>query len=101
MDYLILALATWRISSLLVTEAGPMDIFERMRHQLGVRYDNNSEKYGTNALSEMLICVWCTSVWVAVLWVTLYALWPKRTKQIALPLALSAGAILVEGHANK
>ncbi len=48
MDILILMLATWRISSLLVDENGPFDIFAELRYRVGVRFDKQSKPYGTN-----------------------------------------------------
>lgn len=96
MDYLILALATWRISSLLVNEDGPWTIFERLRHFIGVRYNADSEKIGTNALSELFTCVWCMSPWIGLLWTIVWSLWPQPVLWIATPLALSAGAIIVD-----
>ena len=96
MDYLILALATWRISSLLVNEDVPWQIFGRFRSLAGVRYDENSERIVTGFWSELIICIWCTSVWVGLILMTLWGLWPQPTLWIAVPLALSAGAILID-----
>lgn len=62
---LCLALATWRVSSFLVQEAGPGDIFAQMRYRLGVRFDERSQPYGTSVLSSLFTCIWCMSVWVA------------------------------------
>ncbi len=95
MEYIILAFATWRISSLLKREAGPWDIFDKVRNFLGVKYDEHSEPYGTSMLSKMVLCVWCNSVWVGGMWAILYLISPLFV-WLALPFALSAGAILIE-----
>ena len=57
-DLVVLALATWRLSYMLVMEAGPFDVFKRLR--------------ASTKLGGLLECVFCMSVWVAL---GLYALW--------------------------
>ena len=59
---LILTLATWRIASLLAIEDGPDQIFARLRHWAGVRYDQHNQPYGENELAKGLLCLWCNSV---------------------------------------
>ena len=89
-----MALATWRVSSLLVFEEGPFMLLVKLRGWLGVYYDEYSEVQGKNAISKALTCVWCTSIWVALGFTVLYyfglAFW------VALPFALSAAAIIIE-----
>lgn len=98
MDILVLVFATWRVSSLLVNEDGPGNVFDKLRYWTGVRDNEYSQPEGTNVLSHALTCVWCVSIWIGLFWTVLYSLtgimWP------ALPFALSAGAILVEGFLN-
>jgi hypothetical protein len=50
MDFIILALATWRLSNLLVNESGPYDVFERVRARVGVYYDDYGSPQGRNEL---------------------------------------------------
>jgi len=98
-EYVILALATWRLASLFSQEEGPFDIFAKVRHFVGVRHDDHGIPYGLNTLSKGMLCVWCISMWFAVLWAVLYYLW-RDSVWIALPFALSAGAIMVERWNN-
>lgn len=51
-DLLILSLATWRVSHMLVSEDGPYKVFARLRERFGKRWG-------------ALICVYCMSIWVA------------------------------------
>lgn len=95
-EFLILGLAVWRISSLLVNEDGPLDVLGKMRHAVGVRYDEQSERYGQNELANMLNCVWCTSFWVALIVVGLYWLVPGATVMVSSLFACSAVAVIVE-----
>ena len=99
MDYLILALATWRIASLLTYEDGPFEILERLRLMLGVKHTDYG-RYSNNELARGILCLWCNSVWVGglfTLWYWLHhsAVW------VALPFALSAVAILIDEHIGK
>jgi hypothetical protein len=86
---LILALATWRFSSLLSNprERGPFDLFGKLRELVGVYYDEYSQCQGKNELAKALCCVWCTSVWVGLI---------LARGKVIRGLAYSAAAIVVE-----
>lgn len=94
-DLVILILAVWRISHMLVEEGGPWHVLERFRYRLGVRYDQYSVPYGEGMLGELLTCVWCTSMWVGAVVGVLYLVWPVLVGLFLIP-ALSGGAIIVE-----
>ena len=98
MNYLILALATWRLSSLLSIEDGPYDIFDRLRAYVGIWYDDYSIAQSNNELARMLKCVWCVSVWIGVLMTVVYWLLGDVVIWLVLPLALSAAAIAINGR---
>lgn len=92
--FILIGMAVWRLSSLLANEDGPFDLFARIRNAVGVKYNKESETYGTNWFSKGIICVWCNSIWVAGL-VAIYfsddfAIWLIHT------LALSTTAIIVD-----
>lgn len=92
----LLALATWRMTSLLVNEPGPFGIFKRLRELAGIQHDENGEIYmiPDNLLSGILSCVWCCSVWVGGIFVLMDVLIPWAD-YVFLWLAISALAILV------
>ena len=95
LELLISILATWRISSLLVREDGPSDVFAKLRTISGVKYDKYSIPRGTNFVSSLLLCVWCTSIWIAVIIAALDR--PVNILTfIRRALALSSGAILLD-----
>ena len=98
MNFLIVSLAIWRLTSLLVNEDGPFAIFERLRHVIGVRWDENSEQIGTNVIAEAFTCVRCCSVWasgIGALMLSSSVLeWALNT------LALSTVAIIIEEVVN-
>jgi len=93
---LILALATWRLSSLLVYEDGPYAIFARFRHFAGIEYDEYSNVVTKNVFAEMINCIHCSSCWIGATLAILYYLIPPPTVWVALPLALSTAAIVIE-----
>ena len=95
MTIAVLILATWRLSSLLAQEAGPRDMFARLRERLGVWYDDTGDPQGDTVLAQGITCVWCSSVWVGVVLAAAYWLAPDVAFWLALPFALSAGAIVV------
>jgi len=99
MDYLILALATWRLSSLIVNEAGPWDLLAKFRAWIGIYYDDHSEVQGKNVVARAMTCVWCISIWVA-LFLTVMKFIVPATPVLMLPFALSAVAIMIEEFVN-
>lgn len=94
-EFIVFALATWRVTSLLVWENGPFEVFAKLRHGLGVRYDESSVAYGTNWFAKGVVCPACASVWFGIGWAIAYVLW-EPSWLIALPFALSAGAMMFE-----
>lgn len=85
MRLLRLALATWRLTSLLVQEPGPYRVFVRLR-------DSQRDTEVGNALQ----CIWCTSIWVAALLIVVDRYYP----QLIDILAVSTGAILIDKAAE-
>lgn len=96
MDFLVLGLATWRLTSLLVKEDGPWDLFARFRSWAGVKFDARSEPYAATFLGSLLTCVWCTSVWVGSFLTLSWMLAPLITRFLSMPFALSTLAIFIQ-----
>ncbi len=95
LNFIISALATWRLSSLLVREDGPGDILAKLRSISGVRFDEMSRPYGTNIVSSALLCVWCVSIWVGAFIAILNKPVYIRTYLQNL-LSLSASAVIID-----
>lgn len=95
MDFLILALATFRISSLIADEDGPLGLFEWLRGRVGVKRDERGDNYGTNNFAVGVVCILCNSVWVGVVVMALYIYLEQITVWVAFPLALSAVALII------
>ena len=93
LDIIILTLATWRITSLIATERGPYAIFEKFRNRLGITTTAIPE----SEAGKLFSCIMCLSIWVAFVAVGAYcALGRDVVFWLSLPLALSAGAIIVD-----
>lgn len=90
-SFVILALVTWRVSSLLVNEDGPFYVFERIRARVGVQ---NHTVDNQRFLAQVLSCLWCCSIWVGAFWTLLLFLLPQSI-WLAIPFALSAGTIFL------
>lgn len=54
-ELVLCALATWRVTHLLVAEDGPADVVVRLRARLGESY-----------LGSLMDCFYCATVWIAV-----------------------------------
>ena len=93
---LVLALATWRVSSLVSTERGPYAMFEKYRQWMGIYYTPDGTLIEPRTESgRLLACPWCNSVWFGTLASILYYTFGEPIVWIAMPLALSAAAIIV------
>lgn len=85
---MLVGLAAWRVSSLLLYEDGPWAAFARLRSAAGV--ERSGEMTG---LATLFSCVWCMSVWIGAPLAT-FAIVGGRVADILL-LALAASAISI------
>lgn len=97
MELLILALANWRISSLLTNEDehGPYEILDKIRWIVGIEY-HEGFPYATNEIAKLFMCVWCISIWVGIIQTILMLIIPDYTTWLFLPFALSTVAVIIE-----
>jgi hypothetical protein len=79
-DMVVAALAVWRLAHMFKSEAGPWDIFIRIR-----------EKLGNSMLGRMMDCGACMSVWLSII------IFIPGTKYLVIIMAISALAMLLEG----
>ena len=93
--YVLYALAIWRVSSMLVQEEGPGDIFVKLRHKVGVQHDMHNRAYGESFISKLFTCVVCMSVWISTFFVIGDKIQGGLMRSASIPLALSTGAIII------
>lgn len=85
--FIILSLATWRLSHLITNEDGPYQMLAEFRH-ITVRY------------TKLFSCIYCLSVWLGIIFVIGYYFYPTIVFWIALPMALSGLAIVIDRWVN-
>lgn len=100
---LLAALATWRLSNLLVNEDGPFEVFDWLRAQFDVRWETEVQRHyllpgSNNEVGRMLLCIYCTSIWVAIFFVALTLLLPQVAFVVTAILALSAVSCLLDHY---
>ena len=84
LDFILLAVATWRLSYLLTGETGPFFIVQRLRTLRG--------------LSGVLSCVYCASMWVAMALLAVYQV--EVARPIVWVLAVSGGALMLRAYSG-
>jgi len=96
--FLVLALATYRMTSLLYQEKGPFNLFGVIRKMFGVIHvDKEPVGYPDTFGGNLFECFWCLSVWVGAGATLVYIFLPEISFYFALPLALSTISIIIEG----
>lgn len=100
-EFVLLALATWRLSNMLVKEDGPSHVFERMRYRLGIRHQENNPdvtyaKDPDSFFATLLLCPWCVSVWIAGLFVAVFFFSRRAARRLSYVPAISAITCLID-----
>jgi hypothetical protein len=85
--------ATWRLANLFANEEGPYMIFHKLRKWA----DRSRTRWVRRSrFATLLKCEYCNSVWFGAVFALIYRLSPDAAFWIALPLALSTGAIIIK-----
>jgi uncharacterized protein DUF1360 len=90
---LLLIAATWRLASLFANEEGPYMMFFKLRkwaERSRARWVRRSR------FATLLKCEWCNSIWFGSFLALGYWLLGENFIWLILPLALSAGTIIVK-----
>ena len=111
-DLLVLILATFRITNLIVddSESGPLGILDRLRYAIGIRYDEKSRRavvakpVWKRELAGLHNCFWCASVWYGIGIALVFWIVPSDFRWIWIailsPFALSGGALVTRKMAK-
>jgi hypothetical protein len=82
--FLVCALAAWRLAHMFTLERGPFDVFQRLRAH--------------TTLGGVLDCVYCLSVWTALLFISLAMFaWDSAAVQVFVYALAASGAALMLG----
>ena len=92
LDFILLALATYRVTRLLVSDT----IFANLRNRIWNRYPPETTKRG-----YLLTCQWCTSIYVGLGFVSWYTISSEVVRFFAVALALSAIAGLLTAYEDR
>jgi len=109
LTFISLALATWRVSSLLAEEDGVFTALAMLRHAMGERFDEYSNQYikpmGDKVwhkllkeVAEQMTCIWCCTLWIGLAWFILWVLAPKVAFYLSLPFSLSTVAVYINAR---
>jgi len=93
---IVIALAVWRLATLLVSERGLFGIFSFIRKVLGedkIEYDEMSNAKYPNEIIAMLQCFWCTSVTIGLIFAVIQYKQLSYFEIFVYGLAYSAFAI--------
>lgn len=96
-------IAIWRVSNLFVNEAGPFNVFLRLRKWAGIIHDDAGLAFmiPDKFMAQLLSCIWCFSIWVSFFVTVLWLLSPEWSLKLCVPFALSGGACLIEVFRKK
>lgn len=95
-EILVIIIACWRLSSLLVYETGPLGIFSWLRDFVGVKYDDFSFPYGKWFVPKLFSCIDCMSVWVGIVLSIAYFFLPTATVILSFGLCLSMASMVID-----
>lgn len=77
-------------------EGGPFDVLHKLRYKTGVCFDEHSEPYGTTVISRMLVCYYCNSFWVGLIFTLILLVNRNVALYLALPFAISGVVVLIQ-----
>lgn len=100
LDLAVVGLASWRLAHMMVWERGPFNLLVGIRHLAGIRHEEGQPVfYPDNPPARLFSCVWCMSVWTAVvtwaLWVPLVGI-TTIPAVLVLLLAVSGVAVIID-----
>jgi len=96
---ILLVFAVWRLANLLANEDGPFHMFKTLRSRIARTEVKSRRKNGLLSklhLYEGVHCEYCNSIWFGSFYAATYLIAPNVALALALPLALSTGAILIK-----
>lgn len=93
-NFIVLSLAVWRVSRMIVFEHGPCNMFERFRWWAGARPTIDGTYAGDpGTFADFVTCPLCLSIWIGAVF---FLLGEFFSYAVLVPLACSAVTVLVE-----
>lgn len=103
--FVVLGLATWRVSSIIAYEDDLFGILTRLREAIGLHWFDQHDRYAPYMVEEgtwryrfgeLVSCLHCNSVWVGIGYTVFAYISTQITLIISLPFALSAIAVIIK-----
>lgn len=95
LNLILLALASWRLSYLLVNEPGPFQVFATLRYYAGASWVECTEQQ-QNAIKNPFCCVYCMSLYTSAFLLIVQGVWSDGGALLTLWLAVAAGVIFIQ-----
>lgn len=92
----VLSLAAARLTWMILFDAGPMRVLDRVRHRLDVY-----ESYQRGTIQHFMNCPWCISLWAGLVMCLGYVASPRVALAISVPLAVSFIAAFMVNQARE
>lgn len=86
LTFVILSLAVWRVTRIIVVEDGPFDVFVKLRARLGAHKQETWVQRG-------LTCMACISFWLGIIPTLMY--FGVSVEAVIYGLALSAASVVL------
>jgi hypothetical protein len=97
-DFLLLALATYRVAAIITEEYGPFGIMHKLRMWLDPKMPRKWSNPGSQELYSFTRCVKCMSVWVALSLFVLLSVIPDAGRLIVSWFAISGAALMLRSY---
>ncbi len=93
-EFLLMALAAWRVSVFLLLEGGPFGGVRRVRSWFGIDHtgDGTPLPYVGGGIGSLFACVWCMAFWQAIIALIVWVYAPY----VVVGAAVWAGASLID-----
>ena len=99
MLFVLLALATFRLSHMIAKEKGPWECFDRLALALGAEVQKDitgRESWkGTTFLSKLVLCPLCLSVWIGIVLAVVFVR-AGVIDMLLVALAVSGASVMIE-----
>lgn len=85
---ILIGFAAWRLAAMLSYERGPFKLFVRFRELLGFEHDDQGKPTAWPEWegAELVACMWCLGVWMAV---AMYGVWQLSPAAVMVVAAMA------------
>ncbi len=102
LDFVLIALAAYYVVVVLSNDliAGPANILTTLRQKMGLQYNElGAPEYDPGSLADLIMCPYCSSIWIALILVAVFAglsLADLPARWLFAPLAIGGLVVLIQ-----